>query len=385
MIIGSLMDEAIASSQIEGAVITRVFAKAMLRTGRSARIRSERMTINGYRTTSMLRERALEPLSMDLLLDIQRSITQDTLEDEADAGRLRTSDDIRVVEFESGDIVHSPPPARELRTRLKRMLAFANSTADAVPWLHPLVRASILHFWLAYEHPFVDGNGRTARALLYWLMLREGYELFEFLTISQSIHAARDRYYRAFRHSESDANDLTYFVAFQAHMVLRAVDKLWNRLASLPRRQRRLLTLARTAEELNLRQRVLLEHAIRHPAQLTRPVVLKPCREAGSAFRESQMPGSVRTGFDPLFRIDRRTSTCHFPRALGANPNGWAIALPRGACAGNRANSQDGDVKHAARLPRGATTPGRDVPISLKVIPPRSSQSRFSSPHKILR
>lgn len=90
------------------------------------------------------------------------------------------------------------------------------------------MRASVLHFWLAYEHPFVDGNGRTARALLYWSKLRDGYELLEFLTISQSIHAAREQYYRAFRHSESDDNDLTYFVAFQAHMVLRAVDELWQ-------------------------------------------------------------------------------------------------------------------------------------------------------------
>lgn len=268
VIIGSLMDEAIASSQIEGAVTTRVAAKAMLRAGRSARNRSEQMIVNGYRTMSMLRERAREPLGMDLLLDIQRSITQGTLDDEADAGRLRTSDDIRVVEFETGDVVHAPPPARELRKRLNRMFAFANCATSSAPWLHPLVRASILHFWLAYEHPFVDGNGRTARALLYWSMLRDGYELFEFLTISQSIHAAREQYYRAFRHSESDDNDLTYFVAFQAHMVLRAVDELWQRLDSIQRRQRRLLTLARTAAALNPRQRLLLEHAIRHPTQI---------------------------------------------------------------------------------------------------------------------
>jgi Fic family protein len=63
-------------------------------------------------------------------------------------------------------VFHTPPPAAELPARLEAMCDFANSkTPDT--FIHPVVRGIFLHFWLAYDHPFVDGNGRTARALFY--------------------------------------------------------------------------------------------------------------------------------------------------------------------------------------------------------------------------
>jgi len=57
---------------------------------------------------------------------------------------------------------------------MEAMCAFVNGR-DTEPFIHPAIRAMILHFWLAYDHPFVDGNGRTARALFYWAMLRPGH------------------------------------------------------------------------------------------------------------------------------------------------------------------------------------------------------------------
>ena len=59
----------------------------------------------------------------------------------------------------------TPPPAEHLNERMAKLVTWANApTASADNFIHPLVKAAILHFWLAYEHPFVDGNGRTARA-----------------------------------------------------------------------------------------------------------------------------------------------------------------------------------------------------------------------------
>lgn len=61
------------------------------------------------------------------------------------------------------------------------MCAFPNGHLPDT-FIHPAIRAIILHFWLGYDHPFVDGNGRTARALFYWAMLRQNYSLFEAAT-----------------------------------------------------------------------------------------------------------------------------------------------------------------------------------------------------------
>ena len=268
VLIDSLMEEAIATSQIEGAVTTRKVAKELLRSGRRPKDRSEQMVVNGYRTIRLIRERLDRPLSIELLNEIQISMTQDTLADPRDAGRLREEGDrVEVVDSRDNEVVYVPPPAMELRQRLDRLVEFANAAPEAEPFVHPLVRAAVLHFWLAYEHPYVDGNGRTARALFYWFMLKRGYWLFEFLTISRMIYAAPMRYYRSFLHSEQDNNDLTYFLMFQFEVTRKALEDLHQRLRDMRDQELRMRAVRQTAS-LNARQRALVDHALRHPRQV---------------------------------------------------------------------------------------------------------------------
>ena len=269
IIISSLMEEAIATSQIEGAATTRKVAKEMLRTKRRPRDRSEQMIVNSYRTIQLLRERLDQPLSLDLLFEVQESMTRGTLDDESASGRFRTDhDNICIVDTRDSEIVFTPPAAGLLRDRMGELIAFANAPADGQNFIHPLVKAAILHFWLAYEHPYVDGNGRTARALFYWFMLKNGYWLFEFLTISRVIAAARMKYYRSFLNSEHDDNDLTYFIMYQLRATQRALAALRIYLAEKQAEQQAMAAFLRTIPDLNHRQRALLEHALRNPAQV---------------------------------------------------------------------------------------------------------------------
>jgi Fic family protein len=269
VLISSLMEEAIATSQIEGAVTTRKVAKEMLRTNRKPRDCSEQMIVNSYRTIRLLRERLKEPLSIALLLEIQQSMTQDTLDNPTAAGRFRTeSEEITVVDSRDDEVVYVPPPANLLPERMEKLIAFANAPQEVNDFIHPLVKAAVLHFWLAYEHPFVDGNGRTARALLYWFMLKSGYWLFEFLTISRIIVAAPMQYYRSFLYSEHDENDLTYSMVFQLRVTRRALAQLRDYLASIQEEQQTVAAALRRFRDLNHRQRALLDHALKHPDQV---------------------------------------------------------------------------------------------------------------------
>lgn len=269
VIVSSLMEEAIATSQIEGAATTRKVAKEMLRSNRNPRDRSERMIVNSYRTMRLLRDRTNQPLSMELLFEIQESMTLDTLDDASAAGRLRTSaDEIQIIDVNDNSVLFTPPEAETLETRMRALIEFANETADGQAFIHPLVKASILHFWLAYEHPFVDGNGRTARALFYWFMLKSGYWLFEFLTVSRSIARARLQYYRSFLYSEHDAGDITYSILFQLKSTLRALRELHDYLGEKQREQGQLVAALRKFPELNHRQRELVGHALSHPEQV---------------------------------------------------------------------------------------------------------------------
>jgi Fic family protein len=263
-LLSSLMEEAITSSQMEGAATTRDVAKAMIRSRRPPRDRSERMILNNFQTMQRIRELRQQPLTPQLVLDLHRLVTEGTLDDPADAGRLRPSGKEVVVDDLYGTVFHVPPPAHELPQRLEELCRFANGETPKV-FIHPVVRAIALHFWLAYDHPFSDGNGRTARALFYWAMLQQGYWLFEFISISSVINKARGQYERSFLLSESDDNDLTYFLLAQVKVILQAIGSLHAYLERKAGEVGALQQRLEGMEGLNHRQLALLRHALRHP------------------------------------------------------------------------------------------------------------------------
>ena len=113
---------------------------------------------------------------------------------------------------------------RTSRPRRRNLAAFANTNAN--PFIHPVIKAIALHFAIGFVHPFVDGNGRTARAIFYWYMLKEGYAAFEYLPISRILIRAPMNYARAYLYTETDDGDLTYFNHYQLQAILRAISSL---------------------------------------------------------------------------------------------------------------------------------------------------------------
>ena len=267
----SLIEEAITSSQLEGASTTRRVAEAMLREGRKPRDRSEQMIFNNYRAMETIQETKTEPITPARILELHRLLTQDTMVNPADAGRLRKSDDVRIEDHQDGTVLHQPPLAAELSTRLKRLCEFANGDKNKEPFVHPVLRAILIHFMIGYDHPFIDGNGRTARALFYWCMARQGYWLMEFLSISHILRKAPVQYVRAYLHSETDDNDTTYFIIHQLEVIRKAVAALHDYLDRTAKERRATERLLASSPELrdtlNHRQVALLTHALKHPGE----------------------------------------------------------------------------------------------------------------------
>jgi Fic family protein len=263
-VVRSLMEEAITSSQMEGAVTTREVAKKMLAEGRKPGNRSERMIVNNYMTMRRIVEMKDEMLTPEMVLQVHREISLDALDTPDAPGRLRRADeDVQISDLE-GTVFHRPPAAGTLAARLEAMCDFANGKTPA-HFVHPVIRGIILHFWLAYDHPFVDGNGRTARALFYWQMLHSGYWLFEFISISQFLNKAPVQYGTAFLHTETDQNDLTYFIIHQAEIIRRALIELHDYIGRKSAEARTCITALEKHPELNHRQQALIAHAVRHP------------------------------------------------------------------------------------------------------------------------
>lgn len=264
-IIRSLAEEAITSSQLEGASATRKVAKEMLLSGRAPRSRGERMIANNFRAMELVRSKRDEQLSPELILELHEVLTEGTFDNPDDSGRFRTADEpISVQDLGTGDVLHVPPAAGELPERLVALCKFANQDADDA-FIHPVVRAIVLHFALAFDHPFVDGNGRTARALFYWSMLRQRYWLTEFLSISRIIQKAPARYTQAFLFSESRGGDITYFLLHQLGVVRRAIDDMHTYLKKKAQEVREAERLMRAGHDWNQRQQLLIAHALRHP------------------------------------------------------------------------------------------------------------------------
>ena len=264
-ILNSLIEEAFTSSVLEGAASTREIAKEMIRTGRPAINRSERMILNNYRAMQLISELKDEPLTPELVLHIHRAITEGTLE-EAESYLRKPGDRTGVYDETNNLLLYSPPPADEIPERLETMCRLANE-GNPEGFLHPVLRAIILHFWLAYDHPFVDGNGRAARALFYWSMLSQGFWLMEYVSISTILRKAPARYGKSFLYTETDDNDLTYFLLAQLRVICRAIDELQVYLQRKVRELRQTTDLLKHSVELNHRQLVLLSHALRHPGQ----------------------------------------------------------------------------------------------------------------------
>jgi len=259
----SLMEEAIYSSKMEGASTTRIAAKDMLRKKRSPQNKSQQMIVNNYNTIQYIVEHKEQPLTEELLLTVHRLMTEKTLDNPEDAGRFRTNDNVVVADMVEGDIIYTPPSFQEIPEFVESLCNFFNNDNQRT-FIHPIIRGIIVHFMLAFMHPFVDGNGRTARALFYWYMLKEGYKLTEYMSISRVIAKSKANYEKAFRYVENDDNDMGYFVAYN----LGALEKSFQQLRDYIQRKQREKRAASSfmmAGNINQRQALILQRLKEEP------------------------------------------------------------------------------------------------------------------------
>jgi Fic family protein len=231
-LVSSLMEEAISSSQIEGASTTRRVAKDMLKRNVSPKTRSEQMIFNNYMAIRFIVDHKDDPMSESLLLQIHRLMTENTLNNPEECDRFRIDDNVVVQNSITGEIVHTPPSYADIPAFVSRLNDFVNKDEDGA-FIHPIIKAITAHFMLAYIHPFVDGNGRTARALFYWYMLKKGYWLTEYLSISRVIYKTKSAYENSFLYAESDRRDIGYFLLYN----LRVLDVAFKELQSYIQRK----------------------------------------------------------------------------------------------------------------------------------------------------
>lgn len=262
-LISSLMEEAISSSKMEGAVTTRLIAKDMLRKKLSPKDKSQQMILNNYNTILYITQHRKEALTEELLLKIHALMTEKAMDNPEDSGRFRQNDNIVVGNAITGETVHTPPSYTEIPQFVKDLCEFFNADNQKY-FIHPIIRAIIIHFMVAYVHPFTDGNGRTARALFYWYMLKHDYWLTEYLSISKIIAKSKTSYEKAYLFVESDEMDLGYFITYNLEVLNSAFENLKlyiQRKNNEQKAAQRFLKLG----NINLRQAEILQLYVENP------------------------------------------------------------------------------------------------------------------------
>lgn len=220
-------DEAISSSQLEGAATTTIVAKDMLRQRRTPRTADERMIIGNFKMMNFVWEHRQRPLTIELIQSLHQIGVEGIDDEKYTPGVFRMDDSVAVVDGDD-QVVHQPPKAELLEGRLQQLCDWANRDHDDTEhetYIHPMVKAILIHFCIGFEHPFRDGNGRVARALFYWFMFKHDYGAFRYIAISTLLKQAATSYGKSYVYTETDGLDLTYFVEYQCSIIQRALKR----------------------------------------------------------------------------------------------------------------------------------------------------------------
>lgn len=259
-----VLEEAIASSQLEGAHTTRQAAKEMIAEKRNPRNKDEQMILNNYNTILKIDEiYKKQALSEELLFELHRMLTRKTIDEKAQ-GRYRQNSDKIIVQGQIGTeeyVTHVPPTENFIKSEIKKLIDYANDTNE-VTFLHPIIKAIFLHFWVGFLHPFVDGNGRLARSLFYWYLLRKNYWTFMYLPISLVIKRAPTQYAMAYIYSEQDSYDITYFFDFHIRKIIQALNDFNNYVERTILENKEIDKIISKNIHLTDRQKYLLHHLI---------------------------------------------------------------------------------------------------------------------------
>ncbi len=229
----ALVEEAMFSSVIEGAFSTIARARELIVEGKAPRDTSDQMVANNGRVMRYVLEQREASCSLALMHAIQRMVTEKTLEHEADAGRFREGP-VYVVN-QRRQTIYEAPPADTVQPSMEALILWINGGAQQ-PFVHPILRAAVIHTYLVYVHPYVDGNGRTARAMFYWYLLKHRYEFFRYFSISSIIQETRERYYKVLKDMEDHDADATYVLLYMAESVVRAIEVILQRITERYRR-----------------------------------------------------------------------------------------------------------------------------------------------------
>lgn len=145
-----------------------------------------------------------EDISEKSLLEIHSATTKKVLPKDQ-SGKYRKVQ-VKVTDSSSGKMSYMPPSPVEIKDLIRNFILWLNhSPAHEV---HPIIKAAITHYFLVAVHPFIDGNGRTARAVSTLILFKEGYDIKKFFSLEEYFDKDAQRYYSDLQKTSNQSKDL---------------------------------------------------------------------------------------------------------------------------------------------------------------------------------
>lgn len=218
-LVETLIDEAFSSSVIEGAHSTRKRAMEMILNQEAPVNKSEKMILNNYTTLKYTMDNIDRDIDHDYIIDIWKMLTINTLDKEDITTGYRDRD---VFVKSSESIIYQGPEPKDVIPMMDSLTNYINSIED----INPIIKSCIIHYYFVYVHPFIDGNGRTARALMNLYLIKYEMDFFKYFSISKILTEKRSAYYKAIKCSEDFGSDLTYFIDFYSKLLLDTIKSI---------------------------------------------------------------------------------------------------------------------------------------------------------------
>jgi len=172
-------------------------------------------------------KRKMERLTEEFIKKIHRTVVYRILGEE-EGGKYRLKQVI-IRNSETGEVTFRPPQAVEVPFLMREFVYWINCVNDDD--IHPILRAGIIHHELVRIHPFIDGNGRVARAVATLILFLGQYDIRKFFSLEEYYDKDAVSYYENLKKaSEGDLSSwLEYFtqgVSIEFERVRKKVLKL---------------------------------------------------------------------------------------------------------------------------------------------------------------
>lgn len=195
-----------------------------------------------------------EPITEGLIREIHKRLVEGVRGNSASPGEYRNTQSY-VVNSKTKDVIYTPPPAYEVSPMMRELVEWTNNEEET----HPVLISGIAQFQLVHIHPFLDGNGRTARLLSTLCLYQRGYDFKKLFTISEYYDRNRTDYYQAIQGVRQNNMDMTQWIEY----FVRGLSTQLQEVKSLSKQAIEQNIMIRK-HHLSERQKLAIEYISKH-------------------------------------------------------------------------------------------------------------------------